>query len=583
MSNNAERNQLLDAQGNANQGGPSRSLIERIYTPKVCLIIFTFTNLFTYFDRGAIAATLSSIRSDSTIAGSDGVISETKGGLIVSIFMVGYMLACPVFAGLGKWVSVRVLVMIGLSIWCIACFVSGLAQSYAMLVCTRMLVGVGEASFSGFFVTILDNIAPKESRTMWIGIFYCMIPTGTAMGMAACGAISQYQVHSIAGWRACFFIEAIVAAPVIILACLFPSKYSPTTIGVESHTAIPEVDDGGSVVSASSLGTRQGASQSYDSKRNTGSSLAGVENTGSNTPIMRDVHPEESAVATATAATEPHVDKSYADPLSAVKHLICNLDYVLICFGYGMYVFVTGALAVWAISMLTTGPWHLSDVAASSAIGGAVALTGLVGSICGGLFVDKMGGSQGQQGVYKCLLFNSLMMAIALPLGIGAMFTYNIGGFMVLFVCGVFFVFTITAPVNASILSIVRHDVRTYAMSFSVLTIHLIGDFPSPTVSGAIADSFDNGCSVRSEEWDCKNATATNCFWVPPKDNSNGHCVNEFETRNAMVIVYSFIFFAIPVWMWAALRARSRILAEQKQDEDNHINSRVYNVAVQSE
>eukprot|EP00742_Colponemidia_sp_Colp-10_P016688 GILJ01019152.1.p1 GENE.GILJ01019152.1~~GILJ01019152.1.p1 ORF type:complete len:164 (-),score=28.59 GILJ01019152.1:355-846(-) len=163
------------------------------------------------------------------------------------------------------------------------------------------------------------------------------------------------------------------------------------------------------------------------------------------------------------------------------------------------------------------------------------------------------------------------------------MFTYNFGGFMFLFTLGVFFIFTITAPVNASILSIVRHDVRTYAMSFSVLTIHLIGDFPSPTVAGAIADSFDNGCSVRDQEWDCKNATATNCFWVPPKDHSNGHCINEYETRNAMVIVYAFIFISIPVWMCVALRAKNRMAEAQKLEEDNHINSSVYNVAVQAE
>lgn len=585
MEDSVERNQLLQGDGTAaSSSSPApKNWLERIYTPKMCLVMFTLINLFTYVDRGAISSTLTPIRSDSTISGGDGVISETKGGMIVSVFMIGYMVACPIFAALGKYVSVRILVATGLAIWTVACAVTGVAQSYAMLVLTRMMVGVGEASFSGYFVTILDNIAPKEQRTLWIGVFYCMIPTGTALGMAAGGAISELEINGIAGWRLVFFLETIIAAPLVIIACLYPSKYAPTNVGVGTaentgHNAA-EVTNGDD---AQSLHTAASPASSH--------LLGDGDSTTASAAIDRQTTPCAAAAPRETEEGEPDDEKAYADPWTAVKHLACNVDYILICIGYGMYVFVTGAIAVWAISMLTNGPWHMSDIAASSSIGGIVAVTGLAGSLLGGIFVDKIGGSQGPAGVAKCLMFGAACMATALPFGIAAMFVFNIPGFIFLFICGVFFIFAITAPINASILSAVRKDVRTYGMSFSTMFIHLIGDFPSPTIAGAIADSFDNGCSDWATEPLCMNATATDCWWVPAKENSNGHCTNEYALRNAMGITFSFIAISVPVWLYASFRANKRAKAEAAlaalmapEDGKGFVNPSAVNASVQDD
>lgn len=459
----------------------------RFFSPRVVLGLFTLVNFITYYDRGVMSSSLSSIRSDSSIAGDGGTISDTKGGFIVSAFMIGFMLTCPLFAALGGTFTAKRIIIAGLLVWAGACVMSGFSHGYAMLLIARMFVGVGEAAFAGYAVTIIDNIAPKESRTRWIGTFYSMIPVGTAIGMAGGGVIStDGGVGSIAGWRVAFFTEVVAAAPIILMVGLLPNKYNPVKIEKREDTP---------------------------------------------------------------AAPQQHDDAGYIGIIPASKALITNIRFVLVVFGYGMYVFVTGAIAVWAISMLTEGPLNLSTVPASLLMGGATAITGVFGSIAGGLFVDRMGGSQGLHGTMKCQLFSVGMMVISVPCGLVALTADSLWLFVIFFVISVFSLFAVTAPVNASILTVVPTNLRTYAISYSVFAIHLMGDFPSPTVAGSLSDKFSHGCPNYNSNVTCTSVPDENCRWVPPKDHEVGSCVNIYQLRNALAIVYCFLLFAIPAWL----------------------------------
>lgn len=506
-------------------GGETESLIgaedasslsgcEAIITPRVVLAMFTLVNFITYYDRGAIAACLSDIRSDPTIAGTgDGTISDAKGGFIVSAFMVGFMVTCPLFASLGSRFSAKQIILCGLFVWAAACIGTAFAHGYAMILLTRMFVGVGEAAYAGFTVTIIDNIAPKASRTMWIGTFYSMIPVGTAFGMAVGGIIaSDGGFGSVAGWRVVFVTEVIAAAPIIALVFFLPARYNPQKVTVGAAAV-----------------------------------------------------PDEAAVP----ANDLSNPKSNIDLKTAVLALLRNPEYLLVVFGYGLYVFVVGAIAVWAITMLVQGPLALSNVAAASIVGGATALTGVLGSIAGGLFVDKMGGSQGLGGALKCQKFDMLMIAICVPTGLVALFAETLFLFAIFFVVSVFALFAVTAPVNSSILTVVPSNLRTYAISFSVFAIHAMGDFPSPVVAGAISDKFGNGCPDLKSNTTCLIDPAANCVWIPGHKLDNAYCANKYQLRNALSIVFALLFLAIPAWAAVYVRIKRRMAVEEMPADDN--------------
>ncbi|CBH16628.1 major facilitator superfamily protein (MFS),putative [Trypanosoma brucei gambiense DAL972] len=448
----------------------------RLMTPRIVLSIFTLLNFVTYYDRGAIAGCLVVIKGDPTIAGSSNVLTDTKAGLLFSGFMIGFMVACPLFAGLGGVVQSKWIIAVGIIVWVASLVGTGLARSYEFLLACRIFDGVGEAAFVGFTVTVIDAIAPPESRTSWIGTFYSMIPVGTAVGMAAGGVMGAYgSVGGLEGWRVTFLSLAIAAAPILLPIVFLPKRYN-----------------------------------------------------------MRQKR-----------------DNEYLPIHKAALQLFTNVAYILVVFGYAMYCFVIGGLSVWSIPFLVEGPMELTNMTASMIMGGVTALTGIIGSIVGGVVVDKLGGSLGSSGTMKCQLFCVVMIAVSVPVGLAALFMEVTWLFTSLLVVSVFTLFAVTAPINSAILTVVPWDQRAYAVSYSVLLIHLLGDFPSPTLAGYLSDNaFSRGCPAHGNNTQCRNDIDNLCKWINKTGNStDGHCVSKYQLRNALLVIFSFLGLAIPCWL----------------------------------
>ena len=431
----------------------------RVFRPRFVLALFVLMNFLTYYDRGCMATAIASIRTDHSIAG-DHPISQTQAGLLVSIFMVGFLIASPLFAGLGGVLSAKTIIIIGLATWSVAVVVTGVMRGFYGLLITRAFVGVGEAAYVGYTVTMVDNMAPPHLRTLWIGIFYSMIPVGTAMGMAMGGILSQEaNVGNLSGWRMCFLTEVGPMLVVVGAMCFLPAAYNPLK---DTTKPAPHLDDN-------------------EEQRVAAAGIA--------------AHADDAAAASNAAVQQIAGDEFVPLP-TAVKLLMCNLDYVLLVFAYGMYTFVLGAVSVWAVSMMTQGPLKQTTIHASIFLGGTTAFTGLVGSLLGGVVVDKLGGSIGLQGVYKCSVVNAVLIAISVPCGMVSLAATSFALFAIFLIIAVFALMSITAPVNSSILTVVPKSLRTYAITLSITLMHSIGDVPSPIIAGAISDAFDDGCSA---------------------------------------------------------------------------------------
>ena len=500
-----ERNSLI--------GDTPQTWRDKLFTPKFVLGMWTLMNFWTYFDRGAISASLSNVKASPDIAGAEGVLSDAQAGAIGSAFMVGFFLTCPIFAALGGTFTAKQIITAGLIVWALACVSTGLSQDYWMIVISRCFVGVGEAAYAGYTVTIIDNMAPPASRTMWIGLFYSMIPVGTAIGMTAGGIVSSKVTlpGGYAGWRIVFLAEIIPMIPIIIGNAMLPVKYNPvkeTEVAAAAETADPEEAETGA----------QG-------------------------------RPKDDFI------TLP----------KAIKMLATNLSYICLVFGYAMYTFVLGAISIWAISMLEQGPLHLDAVASSLFMGGTVCITGLAGSICGGLFVDKLGGSQGDKGVLQCCKYNVLMVTLSLPLGFIAMSSSNVWVFGSLFIVGVFLLFSVTAPITAAMLSVVPSPLRTYSVSFSVFFMHMLGDFPSPLIAGEISDKFSGGCDSLTLAGNTTCMGHNDCRWIPKKGVEDASCVNIYQLRNALLCVWAFIFLAIPAWGSVGIRMYRKVKGKEEE------------------
>ncbi|XP_071729915.1 probable sphingolipid transporter spinster homolog 2 [Rutidosis leptorrhynchoides] len=192
------------------------------FTPKRLLVVFCVINLINYVDRGTIASngvngsprscTDSGVCSDGSGIQGDFDLTNFRDGVISSAFMVGLLVASPIFASLAKSINPFRLIGVGLSVWTLGVAACGFSVDFWSITICRMLVGVGEASFVSLAAPFIDDNAPIAQKTAWLGIFYMCIPTGTAIGYVYGGVVGTSF-----GWRYAFFSEAILMLPFAIL------------------------------------------------------------------------------------------------------------------------------------------------------------------------------------------------------------------------------------------------------------------------------------------------------------------------------------------------------------------------------
>ncbi len=177
-------------------------------------------NLLNYIDRQVLAAVEDSIsKTFYGTAEHAGTFQLGKMGLLGTAFIVSYMVTAPIFGALSDRMSRWKLVGIGVLLWSLATAASGWASGYAVLLVTRLFVGVGEAGYGPAAPTIISDMYPVKRRGQVLAWFYVAIPIGSALGYVV-GELTDKTL----GWRWAFYIAAI---PGLILGVVSLSMRDP--------------------------------------------------------------------------------------------------------------------------------------------------------------------------------------------------------------------------------------------------------------------------------------------------------------------------------------------------------------------
>ena len=177
-------------------------------SPGVILGSLTTLNALNYLDRYVTAAILPLMLADLAI-------SDAQGGLLQSLFIIAYALACGPAGWLGDIGKRLRLVASGVFVWSVATVASGLAPTYGWLLLARAVIGVGEASYAVVTPSLLSDCYPAEQRARMLGIFYAAIPVGSALGYIVGGMIGEAH-----GWRAAFYVAGAPGAALAFLLLL---------------------------------------------------------------------------------------------------------------------------------------------------------------------------------------------------------------------------------------------------------------------------------------------------------------------------------------------------------------------------
>ncbi|XP_022927822.1 probable sphingolipid transporter spinster homolog 2 isoform X1 [Cucurbita moschata] len=427
------------------------------FTPLRLLVIFCVINMINYVDRGAMASNgvnghRTTCTTDGTCTSGSGIqgqfnLNNFEDGVLSSAFMVGLLLACPIFASLAKRVNPFRLIGVGLSVWTLAVVGCGLSFNFWSIAVCRMIVGVGEASFISLAAPFIDDNAPVDKKTSWLGVFYMCIPTGYAIGYLYGGSVGQHL-----GWRYAFWGEAILMVPFVVLGFVLKPLQLKGFAPREIINAPIPVDTAASSVK-DDVKTKDGVSPQDIQEKRAGSS---------SNSVLKEV----------------------LRFLKDMKALLVDKVFVVNVLGYVAYNFVIGAYSYWGPK---AGYSIYQMKSADIIFGGITVVSGIVGTLAGGYILDRMNNTISN--AFKLL---SMTTFIGAAFCFGAFCFKSLYGFVVLFAIGELLVFAIQGPVNFICLHCVKPSLRPLSMAISTVSIHIFGDVPSAPLVGVLQDHINN-------------------------------------------------------------------------------------------
>ncbi|XP_031482331.1 probable sphingolipid transporter spinster homolog 2 [Nymphaea colorata] len=431
------------------------------FTPKRLLAIFCVINMLNYVDRGAIASNgVNGTRRTCT----DGICTKGTGiqgafnlnyfedGVLSSAFMVGLLVASPIFASLAKTHNPFRLIGVGLSVWTFAAAGCGCSFNFWSITIFRMLVGVGEASFISLAAPFIDDNAPPSQKTAWLAIFYMCIPTGIALGYVYGGLVGGYT-----NWRVAFWVEACLMLPFAILGFVIRPLQLKGFFPSSKSSIMPSVQEA-----------------LVDSKD------GGVKVDGDASTASDDRSKKKSSLSNGASKVMKQVSRFWGD----LKVLLADKVYVVNVLGYISYNFVIGAYSYW-------GPkagyaiYNMSN--ADLLFGGITIVCGIFGTLAGGYILDHINSTI--RNAFKLLSGATLFGAVFC---FSSFLSPKLYGFVILFSIGELLVFATQAPVNYVCLHCVKPSLRPLSMAMSTVSIHIFGDVPSSPLVGVLQDYVNN-------------------------------------------------------------------------------------------
>jgi MFS family permease len=392
----------------------------RTPTPRSALAILTGLNFLNYLDRFIPAAILPTILTELGL-------SDAKGGSLQTLFILTFVVVSPFAGWLGDRAPRFRLAAVGVFVWSVATFASGLAPTYAFLVMARAFIGVGEASYVVVTPSLLSDFYPTNRRSSVLAIFYAAIPIGSALGYVL-GA----QIASHYGWRYAFFIAGIPGAA---LATLLLFLRDPPRGGQDPRALrkAQEVDD-------------------------------------------EEAKKKRAARATGSVST-------IVSAAGAVRELALRRSFVYNTAAQTIYTFTVGGVAVWMPTYFIRER-GLSLGAAGTAFGGVLALAGFAGTLLGGSLGDRL--SRKRPDAH--FLLSGVALIVSLPFTLLAVLSPTPAIFWPAMFVSLTLFFLTTGPLNAAMANVLPAALRGRGFAVNTVAIHLLGDALSPWLIGVASD-----------------------------------------------------------------------------------------------
>jgi MFS family permease len=167
---------------------------------------------------------------------------------------------------------------------------------------------------------------------------------------------------------------------------------------------------------------------------------------------------------------------------ASLRGLARNPGFWTATLGMATMTFALGGIQVWMPTFLSQlRGYTLED--ANLTFGLIIVVDGIVASLAGGWLADWLL----RRTKTSYYLVSAASMALGVPVMIVALF---VSGPMMLpaIALAAFFLLLNTSPLNTAVINSVGAHIRATALAINIFMIHILGDVPSPTMMGYVAD-----------------------------------------------------------------------------------------------
>ena len=355
-------------------------------------------------------------------------LTNVQIGYLTSAFLGFYIIAAPFIGPLADRYSRRLIIALGALFWSGLTLLTAVTHNYTELLIRHTLVGIGEATFVTIAPTFVSDLFTEEKRGRILGIFYLAIPVGSATGYLLGGNLSAHH-----GWRFPFYIAA---APGFLLALAVLFLKEPERGQFDTLKVTPERHH-----------------------------FAALE--------FADSQIQKIALS---------VFSYLKDLWLLIVALARNPAFLTSTLGMAAMTFSLGGIQVWMPKFLYSDRGYTLE-SANFAFGIIIVIDGILAALAGGWLGDYL--LPRMKSSYYFV--SALSMLLGVPIMIQALFARGRTMIPAIAVAA-FFLLLNTAPLNAAVINSVDAHIRATALAVNIFIIHILGDVPSPTMMGWVAD-----------------------------------------------------------------------------------------------
>jgi predicted MFS family arabinose efflux permease len=177
-------------------------------------------NILNFYDRQVAGAVVEPMRKEFHL-------DDFQIGLLTTAMTLLYaIVGVPLGRIADVWQRKRLLAW-GIVIWSALTAFTYFATSYAMVMVSRLGVGVGEATCAPTATSWLGDLVPRQGRARVLALFMLGVPIGGALSYFFSGPIAQAY-----GWRVAMIVAA---APALLLIPALLALKEPIRGASETH------------------------------------------------------------------------------------------------------------------------------------------------------------------------------------------------------------------------------------------------------------------------------------------------------------------------------------------------------------